>query len=107
MNNVSLHGKLLSVKGRIASTGHYIAYATLCSKDVKRKKWQKYHITFFNQVAKDLVNKCKRNDTMRIMGDLINRSFPQNDGTLQIIGIEFQLTKWSEEDKRYIALKTM
>lgn len=106
MHNINLHGKLLSVKGKVARTGRYMAYVTLFSRDFKRNKWQKYHITFFNQVAKDLVEKCKRNDTVRIIGDLINKTYPKEDGTLEIIGTDFQLTYWSEEDKRFIALQT-
>lgn len=53
-----------------------------------------------------MVEKCKRNDTVRIIGDLINKTYPKEDGTLEIIGTDFQLTYWSEEDKRFIALQT-
>lgn len=106
MNNLNLHGKLLSVKGKIAKTGRYMTHVTLLSKDFKRKKVQKYHITFFNQEAKDFAERCKRNDTVRIIGDLINKTYPKEDGTLEIIGTAFQLTYWSEEDKRFIALQT-
>lgn len=55
MNNLNLHGKLLSVKGKVARIDRYMAYVTLFSRGYKRNKWQKYHITFFHQVAKDFV----------------------------------------------------
>lgn len=52
MNNLNLHGKLLSVEGKVARTGRYMAYVTLFSRDFKRNKWQKYHITFLNRWRK-------------------------------------------------------
>ena len=105
MDNLTIHGKIIYLKGGKSSTGRYRTTCVIKAKDFKRHKEQSYLVTFFNDEAKEFLERCKKSDFVRIECDLINRTYPKKDYTLQIIGNKFSLTKWSEPDKRFISLE--
>ena len=48
MDNLTIHGKIIYLKGGKSSTGRYRTTCVIKAKDFKRHKEQSYLVTFFN-----------------------------------------------------------
>lgn len=97
----NITGTIKSVQKLESQSGYSKARVLLINKDSKRRKYQKYYIIFWRDTADEVLRTCCRDESLRICGDI---NVNENTNKIELIGQHFQKVKWSEDDKRYVAL---